>query len=328
MNDEIPGLTRKRWGKGFIYFNEKHEKIRDSNALKRLKKLVIPPIWENVWISPLENSHLQSTGIDLKKRKQYLYHPDWINYRQKMKFHKMVEFGKSLSKIRIAYQDFLKESEWTKKKVIALVIYLLDNYYFRIGNIQYTQENESYGITTLRRKHLQEEAGKLVLNYKAKSGKVRNVKIHHSKARKLIREMAELPGYEIFRYKGDDHKFHKLDSQDINEFLQVIGGREFSAKDFRTWGASKLALELYNHAVEEISQNPRLKFETTLVRNVAKKMGNTISVCRTYYIHPAVLNYVQIQFPQPLLLSKEINLPHMDIFEILLMKIIAVSNPN
>ncbi|TRX60523.1 DNA topoisomerase IB [Fulvivirga sp. M361] len=292
FNDDNPGWTRRRWGRGFRYLDVNAVPLKDPGSLDRIKALVIPPAWHNVWISPLENGHLQCTGKDLKNRKQYIYHPDWTALRQSAKFDKLKDFGERLPKIRKAYHAGLQEKKWTRHKVISLILYLLDNYYFRIGNKQYSESNQTYGLTTLRRKHLIVDDDTFSLAYTAKSGKLRRVKIGDAKAAKLIREISELPGYEIFRYKNGSGNYVNMDSSDVNEYLHTFAGDKFSAKDFRTWGASKLALEEYEPTIQAVKGNSRLKFETTLVKRVAKQMGNTVSVCRKYYIHPEILQYL------------------------------------
>lgn len=274
--------------------------IRDRFELKRVKNLVIPPAWKKVWISPLANSHLQCTGKDEKNRKQYLYHPDWAEYRQSEKFDRLREFGEQLSGIRSAYKKGLCESKWNKAKVISLIVCLLDKHYFRIGNQQYASDNKTYGVTTLRRKHIQQDSDKLSLVYKAKSGKLRKVRLEDKKVTKLLKEVSELPGYEIFRFKESSGSYSSIDSSDVNTYLKEITQEDFTAKDFRTWGASKLALEEYEGSLMDIKNNKRLKFESALIKRVAKEIGNTVSVCRQYYIHPTVLSLLEEHHPKPL----------------------------
>jgi DNA topoisomerase-1 len=300
VTDDEPGITRKRWGKGFIYLDVRKEKINKKRIINRIKKLVIPPAWHRVWICPSGKGYLQCTGYDLQNRKQYIYHRDYIAFRQEAKFSRLWDFGQVLPLIRRTYKNQLYKRSWTKQKVLALILYLLDNYYFRVGNTYYARENQSYGLTTLRRKHLLKEADQLILSYKAKSGKDRKVKVDNRKIAKLIREISDLPGYEIFRYRDSQGKWRNVDSADVNKYLQKIGSENYTAKAFRTWGANKLLLESYPEACKMLKRNPRLKIETTLVRLVAKKMGNTISVSKQYYIHPEILSVITEHYPQPL----------------------------
>ena len=289
VTDEEPGYTRIKSGDSFVYIDEKELELSEEETLKRIQNLVIPPIWKDVWICKKENGHLQSTGRDLKNRKQYIYHPDWTAYNQHNKFSKLAEFGKSLGPLRNQIEKDLASTEWNKAKVVALIVHLLDEYYLRIGNQYYTENNDSYGITTLRRKHITNSEKSLRLEYQAKSNKIRKVNISNKRLAKLVREISDLPGYEIFRYKEGYRNWQNVESADVNEYIEQHMGEDFSAKDFRTWGGTKLTIALYNDAEQKLKENKRLQFEPTLVRLVAKKLGNNLSTCREYYIHPDVL---------------------------------------
>ncbi len=256
--------------------------------VERLEKLPIPPMWDDVWICQKENGHLQVTGFDEKGRKQYLYHPDWVTYRNANKFNKLIDFAKELPSIRKRVQQDLQQEEWTKERVLALVVSVLDEAYIRIGNKAYLEENNTYGLTTLRRKHLKVEGEEAVFQYKAKSGKEREVNIDDKELVALIRECSELPGYEIFRYR-ENGKGKAVDSEDVNDYLHEIAGEEFSSKDFRTWGGTVSAVEELEAALAEAEEYPRKKLMSTLVQRVADRLGNTPAVCREYYIHPAIL---------------------------------------
>ena len=321
VSDDEPGYTRVKRGDSFIYVDEKKLELSDKHIIKRIEDLVIPPIWKDVWICKKENGHLQSTGRDAKERKQYIYHPDWTAYSQKSKFDKLKKFGDQLPHIRKQVEADLEQKEWTKEKVIALIIHLLDEYYLRIGNKYYTDNNDSYGITTLRRKHIDESKKNLHLEYLAKSNKVRKVTIENKRLAKLVREISELPGYEIFRYKESSRNWVNISSEDVNEYIEQHMGDEFSAKDFRTWGATKLTIEAYPEAIKMVKENKRLSFEPTLVRLVAKKLGNTLSTCREYYIHPKVLETAEAH-ELPAIKTKK-NEPYFDHSEKVVMKILA-----
>lgn len=288
VTDEESGFMRKKWGRGHIYYSPEGNRIDKDEIADRLEKLVIPPNWNNVWISAKPNGHLQATGYDEKGRKQYLYHPDWLAYRNANKFNKLISFAKTLPKIRKRIKEDLKQESWGKMRVQALVVCVLDESYIRIGNKSYLEENNTYGLTTLRRKHLKVNEGEVVLNYQAKSGKQREVTIEQQELVKLIKECSELPGYEIFRYQ-EGGKGKAIDSEDVNEYLREIAGEEFSSKDFRTWGGTVTAVEEFNEALKEVEENPRKELVSTLVKRVADRLGNTAAVCREYYIHPAVL---------------------------------------
>lgn len=287
--DTLAGWTRRRRGKGFMYLDEQARPIRKPADLDRIAQLVIPPMWQDVWICPLADGHLQATGYDQKRRKQYLYHPDWIAFRQQAKFAKMIEFGHALTGIRRQIIQDLKADGWPKHKVLALIVKLLDELHIRVGNECYRETNETFGLTTLRRKHLKESPGELRLEYKGKSGRYRRVSIRNKSLIRMIRETADLPGYEIFRYL-EHGSSHPVDSSDVNQYIRQIAGDAFSAKDFRTWGGSVLAVEKYPAVVQETTHHPRRKLDTALVRAVAEELGNTLAVCREYYIHPQVLN--------------------------------------
>lgn len=292
VSGEEKGFLRKKQGKKFIYFDCDNCKVEDQKVINRIDELVIPPNWEKVWICEDATGHLQATGYDEKGRKQYLYHKNFVDYRQKQKYDKLFEFGTLLPTIRGKVQRDLKREGWPKEKVIALIIKVMDLFHFRIGSDHYRNKNETYGITTLRRKHLTKKKRKVEFEYKGKSGKYRKVNITNPSLRKLIRETSELPGYEIFRYIDEEGKSRKIQSQDVNEYIQKAANEDFTAKHFRTWGGTVAAVEESEEAKKEIEENPRKKLETAVVRRVAKRLGNTISTCRDYYIHPDVLHAV------------------------------------
>ena len=290
ISDECDGFKRVKKGDRFIYQTKKGKTVKEKALLQRFDSLVIPPMWEEVWICEHEFGHLQATGYDLKQRKQYIYHPLWIDFRQKQKYNKLSQFGQALPIIRKQAMKDIQLKGWPKEKILAVLVSLLDQHYIRIGNHIYRKENETYGLTTLRRKHLENEGSKLKLSYKAKSGKYRNITIKNQKLAKLIRKSSELPGYEVFRYINEQGKSQKLDSSDVNEYLYQISGSHFTAKDFRTWGGTVVAIDSYPSALKAVEENPRLNLETTIVKKVAKVLGNTIATCREYYIHPKVLS--------------------------------------
>lgn len=289
VSDDSAGYTRKKRKNGFVYFNSKGKQIKGEKLLRRFASLAIPPAWEDVWICKLQNGHLQATGFDTRSRKQYIYHPLWVSFRQKDKYSKLAQFGRSLPLIRKQAERDLKLSGWPKPKILALMVSLLNEYFMRIGNSIYQEENKTYGLTTLRRKHLQKNREVLCLSYKAKSGKYRNINLENGKLAKLVKKASELPGYEIFRYLDDQNKSQKLDSKDVNDYLYNITNEHFTAKDFRTWGGTVLAIELYPEAISQVESNPKLNLETTIVKMVAKQLGNTTATCKAYYIHPKVL---------------------------------------
>ncbi len=294
-SDNEPGFFRKKYRNGFRYTDNKDNELNCEKTLQRIEGMVIPPVWENVWICSKDKGHLQSTGRDPKNRKQYIYHPEWIAYRQAEKFSKMADFVAALPKLRKVTEKHLRQKKWNRNKVLALAVKILDEYHIRIGNKQYARKNGTYGLTTLRRKHIEMEDGELNFAYKAKSNKYRNVRIDNPRLIKLIKACSELPGYEVLRYRDEDGSMQSIDSSEVNEYLKEIMGGPFSAKDFRTWAGTSLAVKYYYDALEVVDQNPKKKLEPTLVKMVAKQLGNTMSVCRTYYIHPRILRLVKDQ---------------------------------
>lgn len=291
-SDDEPGFTRVRRGRGFSYHTADGGRVTASADLSRIKTLSIPPAWKDVWIVQNPDGHLQCTGVDPKGRKQYIYHSDWNAYRSEAKFRKLAEFGRALPTIRRTTDKHLKISDWSRPKVLALAIRILDTHNIRIGNEYYRQQNETYGLTTLRRKHIEFEEGVVRLEYKAKSGKYRKVSIKNNQLAKLVKQSSELRGYELFKYQGKDKKLHHINSHDVNEYLRDISDEEFSCKDFRTWGGTTLAVDKIGFARKMVAENSRLKLETTLIKLVAEELGNTIAICRKYYIHPHVLEVV------------------------------------
>ncbi|GAB5522388.1 MAG: DNA topoisomerase IB [Roseivirga sp.] len=287
--DEAPGFSRHVREGGQEYLTVAGEPVTDPTELKRLKALVIPPGWQNVWISKDPDGHLQATGYDEKGRKQYIYHAEWVAYRQRSKFARLSTFGSVLSCIRARVEKDLQEQGWSKSRVLALIVTLMDHHYLRIGNDYYKNHNQTFGLTTLRRKHLEADDNQLRISYKAKSGKYRNITLKNRSLIKLVLATSDLPGYEVFRYLDESGKSCKIDSQDVNEYLKAVSSEQITAKDFRTWGGTVLAIDYYDQAWKDAAISRRTKLETAIVRRVAKKLGNTMATCREYYIHPKVL---------------------------------------
>lgn len=289
-SDDVIGYGRKRIGRGFIYLDENKNKIEDEAIIKRIKDLKIPPMWKDVWVSNKINTHLQATGKDQKGRKQYLYHAKWSQFRNESKFKRMEEFGKALPMIRKTSLQDMNLPGWSKDKILGLIVQLLNEAFIRIGNTYYKEQNETYGLTTLRRKHLKIQGKAVSFQYKAKSGKYRKISIKNSRLSKLIAQCSALPGHEIFRFQDDENgKWHNIDSHDVNEYLRKISGQQFSSKDFRTWGGSVSAIDKLEEAQAEVRNSKKKSLTPTLVKMVAEKLGNTVAICREYYIHPAVL---------------------------------------
>lgn len=289
ISADDPGYYRKGRGKGFEYFERGGKKLSDKSELKRISDLRIPPAWNDVWVCKDPDGHLQATGIDARGRKQYLYHEEWTKQSQLSKFDRMASFARALPEIRKKIQSNLRKEGWPREKVISLVINILDQTGLRIGNKEYELENGTFGLTTLKRKHLKVNGNAISFQFKAKGGIYRNTQIKGRKLTRLIRECSDLPGQEVFQFLDEEGKPHPIFSHDVNNYLQEITGGDYTAKDFRTWGGTVGAIELLPEAIAELEASPKRNLATSLVRKVADKLGNTVTVCRTYYIHPAIL---------------------------------------
>jgi DNA topoisomerase I len=288
-DDQSFCIKRIKRGKGFSYLDIEGNVIKNPKILKRIKSLAIPPMWTDVRLCTIENGHLQAVGRDSKGRKQYIYHPGWALLQQNEKFSRMYEFGKSLPKFRKKVIKDLEETGWPKNKILGLMVLILDETGIRIGNKSYLQENGTYGLSTLRRKHLVVEDRELIFRFIGKSKQKREVSIEDEELISHIKKIAELPGYEIFKYHDSNGKIHTIDSNDVNSYIYAISKRKFSSKDFRTWVASRVTIESIPEAQLLKNEHPRKKLSNLVLRLVAKKLGNTVSVCKSYYIHPKLL---------------------------------------
>ena len=288
VSDDQPGIIRKRVGRGFSYLQANGDRIQDSEELKRLKALPIPPNLNQVWICPLSNGHLLATGRDDKGRKQYIYHPDWCKFRSQAKFNRMVLFGAALPEIRALTDEHLNLSGLPREKVLAAVVQLLETTLIRVGNDQYARKNRSYGLTTMRDRHVKISGGKVNFQFRGKSGVNHEIELHDRRLAKIIKRCRDIPGYELFQYYDENGDRCTIDSGDVNEYLQQITGEEFSAKDFRTWAGTLLAaLELDEIGPFE-KESQAKKNITQAIKNVAKQLGNRPATCRKYYVHPAI----------------------------------------
>lgn len=287
ISEDKLSIERKKWGKGFIYkLNGK--KISDAHELERYKQLVIPPAWRDVKISHHKNGHLQVVGLDEKSRKQYKYHPIWSQLRNQTKFYKMISFGKALPKLRKQIAQDLEEPIMNERKILALVIRLMEETHIRIGNEYYASKNKTYGLSTLRTKHLKSSRGKLKFEFVGKKGKEHSVAITNKKLIKLINKCEEIPGWELFKYYDENGDKQTVDSTMINAYIQEVSGSNFTAKDYRTWAASKIYFEtLYEIGYEE-EENDNAEAILKAIDASAEALGNTRAVCRSYYVHPFI----------------------------------------
>lgn len=281
-------IHRKKIGRGFSYIR-KGEKISDSGTIERIKKLVIPPAWSEVRISHFKNGHLQVVGRDEKKRKQYLYHPQWSKIRNETKFFKMSAFGKILPNIRKKVDQDLDLPEMSQQKVLALIIRLMEETHIRIGNQYYAKQNKTYGLSTFRTRHLKTYKDRVKFEFIGKKGKEHSVTVKNKRLIKLINQCEEIPGWELFKFYDENGQKQVIDSGMINDYIHEISGNMFSAKDFRTWSASKIFFETLKELgyVEDEKQNKKNILEA--FDAAATGLGNTRAVCRSYYVHPKIV---------------------------------------
>jgi len=289
VSDEQPGYARKRRGKTFTYFDTEGKEIRDETRILRLNRLAIPPAYTDVWICPSSNGHLQATGRDDRGRKQYRYHDRWREVRDENKYEKMVVFAKALPKIRRRIQRDLKRRGLPQEKVLATVVQLLERTFIRVGNEEYARDNNSFGLTTLRNRHVKVRGARLRFRFRGKSGKEHDIPIEDRRVARIIKQLQELPGQEVFQYLDEKDERHLLTSDDVNQYLAAIAGDAFTAKDFRTWAGTVLAAMALKEFEPFASKSEAKKNLKIAISAVAKILGNTPTICRKCYVHPAVL---------------------------------------
>ncbi|WP_452223190.1 DNA topoisomerase IB [Lacinutrix chionoecetis] len=285
--NRILKIKRRRKKEHFIY-EYNGEPLKDKKDLKRIDGLVIPPAWDDVNISSLENTHLQATGRDAKARKQYRYHPVWNKIRNQTKFYRMLSFGKVLPGIRKQIDKDLNQTNWPKTKTLALVLKLMEETHIRIGNEQYAKRNKTYGLSTLRSKHVHVAKDKIKFEFTGKKGKAHSVSVRNKRLRHLINKCQELPGWELFKYYDANGVKHTIDSSMVNDYIYTICNSHFTAKDFRTWAASVVFLD--SLFLSGLTSDKKDKEKNILLAYdaAAKALGNTRNVCRKYYVHPII----------------------------------------
>ena len=289
VRSEGPGIRRVRCGKGFRYVGPDGRQLKDEKHLKRIRSLVIPPAWQNVWICPIATGHLQATGVDARGRKQYRYHPQYRATRDQAKFSRMPAFGAELAIIRKRVQDDLNRRGLPKDKVLATIVRLLETTYIRIGNDEYARENDSFGLTTMRNRHAHIDGYTLQFRFRGKSGLDHVVQLTDQRLARVVKACQELPGYQLFEYINEAGEICRVDSADVNRYIREISSQDFTAKDFRTWFGSLLAAkELYAIGPPKTATTAK-KNVVGAIKTVAKRLGNRAATCRKYYIHPAVL---------------------------------------
>ena len=290
VGDHQPGIRRRRSGRGFTYLQPDGSRVTQPERLRRIRALAVPPAWTDVWICTNPNGHIQATGRDARGRKQYRYHPRWREARDETKYGRMIDFGRALPRLRRRVERDLGRPGLPKEKVLATVVRLLDSSRIRVGNPEYARDNASYGLTTLREKHVSVAGDRVRFRFRGKSGREHDVDVHDRRVAAVIRRCQDLPGQQLFRYLDPDGEVRGIDSDDVNAYLREVTGADFTAKDFRTWSGTVLA------AVELAAQGPygdegeaRHKL-VEAVRSVARVLGNTEAVCRRCYVHPAVID--------------------------------------
>jgi DNA topoisomerase-1 len=291
VHDTDPGIRRRKAGKGFFYVGPDGKRISDEPTLKRIRSLAIPPAYKDVWISADPRGHIQATGRDDKGRKQYRYHPDWRAWRDGHKYGRMAAFGRALPKLRERVDRDLKKPGLHRDKVLATVVRLLETTLIRVGNDEYAKTNKSFGLTTLRKKHVDVHGTEVDFKFKGKSGVLHRTHLRDRRLARIVREIGDLPGQRLFKYVDETGELHDVESADVNAYLREALEGDFTAKDFRTWAGTTSAAQL----LLQIDPPPTTKAEVKkavvgAVKRVAGRLGNTPAVCRSAYIHPKVLD--------------------------------------
>ncbi len=289
VTDDKPGISRLRRGAAFQYIDPSGKVIRDPEELQRIKSLAIPPAWREVWICRIRNGHLQATGRDAKGRKQHRYHPRWREVRDENKYGRILAFAKALPLIRQRVDSDLRLPGLPRDKVLATVVRLLETSHIRVGNEEYARQNRSFGLATLRNRHVNVCGSTIRFEFRGKSGVEHALNINDRRLAKIIKRCQDLPGYELFQYIDDDGERRTIDSSDVNDYIREIAGEEFSTKDFRTWAGTVLAARALQEFQTAASESESKRNIVQAIESVAKKLGNTKTVCRKCYIHPAVI---------------------------------------
>ncbi|MGI8914419.1 MAG: DNA topoisomerase IB [Chloroflexota bacterium] len=290
VNDQRPGICRERVRGEFRYVGPEGRVIDDPKDLARIKTLAIPPAWTSVWICPTPRGHIQATARDARGRKQYRYHPRWREVRDETKFERMLTFGQALPAIRVRVEEDVRLPGIPKEKVLATVVRLLEITRIRVGNAEYARRNHHFGLTTMQQKHISVDGTKLQFHFVGKSGKEHTIGVRDRRLARIITRCQELPGHELFQYVDEQGERHSIESDDVNAYLRAISGQEFSAKDFRTWAGTVVAVQALL-AFDVAESEGRAKTNVVrAVESVAEWLGNTPTVCRQCYIHPGIID--------------------------------------
>jgi DNA topoisomerase I len=288
--DSRPGIRRRKSGIGFFYVDSDGSRVSETNALKRIRALAIPPAWQDVWICPFPDGHLQATGRDARGRKQYLYHPRFREIRDSTKYQHVIAFADTLPAIRAKVREHMALPGLPREKVVATVVYLLDKTLIRVGNDDYAKQNKSYGLTTLKNRHVEVDGSEVRFHFVGKSGKEWSAKIKDRRVAKIIRACQDLPGQELLQYRDDGGMIENVTSSDVNNYLREITGRDITAKDFRTWAGTVLAAIALKDVESRGGAKRANKRLRAAIETVAARLGNTPAICRKCYVHPEVLN--------------------------------------
>ena len=289
VDDTQPGITRKTLRGKFCYFDTNGQRIRDTDEIKRINALAVPPAYTDVWICADPRGHLQATGRDARGRKQYRYHTRWREVRDADKYSRLREFGLALPKLRKQLEALLAAPGFSRDKVMATVITLLDATLIRVGNTQYARENRSYGLTTLRSRHVEVNGTAIRFQFRGKSGVEHQITVKDRRLARVVKRCQDIPGQNLFQYLDENGERHTVSSSDVNAYLQRLTGADFTAKDYRTWAGSALALSVLRTLQWEPESDAK-RHVVEMVKQVARQLGNTPAVCRKCYIHPAVLD--------------------------------------
>jgi DNA topoisomerase I len=298
VSDAQPGVRRIKAGAGFRFENASGKRVRDEVTLKRIRSLVIPPAWTDVWICPREDGHLQATGRDAKGRKQFRYHPLWREVRDATKYDRMIEFGEALPRIRRRVARNIAKPGLSREKVLATVVRLIDLTFIRVGNDEYAKQNDSYGLTTMQDKHARVRGERVEFCFRGKSGKEHAITIQDGRLAKIVKRCQDIPGQELFQWIDEEGKHRDVTSGDVNEYLREISESDFTAKDFRTWAGTVLVARALKTTADFQTERQGKKNLKQAIDAVAVKLGNTPAVCRKCYVHPSVLHgYLAHQLP-------------------------------
>ncbi|TMC45138.1 MAG: DNA topoisomerase IB [Chloroflexi bacterium] len=288
-SDDRPGIRRKRKGRGFVYVDSDGVPIDDDAELQRIRRLAIPPAWTEVWISSSPTGHIQATGRDARGRKQYRYHERWREVRDEAKYSRLSDFARALPRVRARVDADLARPGIPRERVLATAVRILEETFMRVGNVEYARANGSFGLTTLRSRHVDVDGSRIVFHFRGKSGKDHEVDVRDRRLARVVARLEQLPGQELFKYRDDDGELRPIGSEDVNAYLREISGEDMTAKDFRTWAGTVLAARALAERGPARNERVTRKRIVQAIDVVAARLGNTRAICRKCYVHPLVL---------------------------------------